>query len=80
MNKDLLDEIIGWYGMTAILLAYALVSFNFLSTSNLIFQLLNLTGAGGVAFISFKKNAYQPGLLNIAWAIIAMLAIIRLLQ
>jgi len=47
MNKNLLDEIIGWYGMAAILSAYALVSFNFLSSFSIIYQLLNFTGAGG---------------------------------
>lgn len=47
MNKNLIDEVVGWYGMAAILSAYALVSFNFLPASNIIYQLLNFTGAGG---------------------------------
>lgn len=47
MTRESIDEIIGWYGMGAILLAYALVSFNFLSVSSTIYQLLNFTGAAG---------------------------------
>jgi hypothetical protein len=47
MNRNLIDEIIGWYGTAAILLAYALVSFNFLSASSIIYQVINFTGAGG---------------------------------
>lgn len=47
MNKNFIDEIIGWYGMVAILLAYGLVSFGYLSASGLFYQVLNFTGAGG---------------------------------
>lgn len=80
MNKDLIDEIIGWYGMAAILLAYTLASFNFLSTYSIIYQILNFTGAGGVAYISLRKKAHQPAILNIIWALVAIIAIARLLQ
>ena len=78
MNK-IIDETIGWYGTFAILIAYALVSFNYLSSSTLLYQILNGTGALGLIFISFKKKAYQPGVLNIIWAIIALIAIINML-
>ena len=79
MNKKLIDESIGWYGTCAIVVAYALVSFNFLSTSTFLYQILNATGALGIVYISIKKKAYQPGVLNIIWTIIALIAIIRLL-
>ncbi len=79
MSKNFIDEIIGWYGMAAILLAYGLVSFGFLSVSNIFYQVLNFTGAGGVAYISFKKQAKQPAILNVVWAIIALVAIVRVL-
>ncbi len=80
MKQKLLDESIGWYGTCAIVLAYALVSFNVLSPSTFLYQILNGTGALGIVYISFKKKAYQPGVLNIIWAIIAAIAIIRLLM
>lgn len=79
MNKNFIDEIIGWYGTAAILLAYSLVSFNLLSSSGVFYQVLNFTGAGGVAYISFKKQARQPAVLNIVWAIIALIAIVRVM-
>lgn len=79
MNKNFLDEIIGWYGMAAILAAYFLVSFGFLSVSGVFYQVINFTGAGGVAYISFKKNAKQPAVLNVVWAIIALIAIVRVI-
>ena len=32
-------------------------------------------GAAGIVVVSFYKGAYQPGVLNIVWAGIALLAI-----
>ena len=79
MNQKVIDESIGWYGACAIVLAYALVSFGFLLPSTFLYQILNATGALGIVYISFKKKAYQPGVLNVFWIIIALIAIIRLL-
>ena len=79
MNKKIFDEIIGWYGAIAIILAYALLSFNIIVSKSIVYQLLNATGAIGIVYISFKKKAYQPGVLNIIWTIIAIVAIIRIL-
>jgi len=59
-NKRILDEIIGWYGTIVIVLAYALLSFNIISPTNLTYQILNATGALGIVYISFKKKTYQP--------------------
>ena len=79
MKKKIIDESIGWYGTAAIVLAYTFVSFNVLSSSSFIYQIMNATGALGIIYISFKKKAYQPGVLNIIWAIVALIAILRLL-
>ena len=78
--RKIIDESIGWYGTIAIILAYALISFNFLASSSFSYQILNCTGAIGIIYISFKKKVYQPGVLNIVWAIIALFAIINLLM
>ena len=80
MNQKIIDESLGWYGTCAIVIAYALVSFNVLSASTLLYQILNGTGALGIVYISLKKKAYQPGVLNIIWTIIALSAIIRILM
>ncbi|MBU2566397.1 hypothetical protein KKG46_02455 [Patescibacteria group bacterium] len=76
--KQLLDEIIGWYGTIAIVTAFALVSFEIIKPTTLFYLLLNITGSIGIIYISFKKKTYQPGVLNIIWAFIAGVAIIRL--
>lgn len=80
MERNIKDEIIGWYGTVAIVLAYALLSFGFMSPDSLIYQILNATGAFGIVYISLKKKAYQPGVLNIVWAVIAIFAIINILR
>lgn len=72
------NEIIGWYGTVAILLAYALVSFGVIDAHNLWYQIFNVTGAGGIAYLSFIKRAYQPAVLNVVWALIALVAIAKL--
>ena len=72
-------EWFGWYGMIAIVAAYALTSFSVLKTSDLSYQLLNATGALGIVAVSFYKRAYQPGILNILWTLIAIAAILKIL-
>jgi hypothetical protein len=67
-----------WYGVAAILVAYALVSFDLLDSDSLTYQLLNATGAAGVMIISFVRRAYQPVVLNFTWTLIAVIAILRI--
>ena len=71
-------EWIGWYGTTAIVLAYGLVSFQVINSNGIVFQLLNLTGALGIITISLIKGVRQSVVLNVFWAIIAILALARL--
>ena len=72
-----LVEVYGWYGMAAIVLAYALASFSVIEATGLTFQILNGTGALGIVFVSFYKKAYQPAVLNILWTLIAIVAIVK---
>lgn len=77
--KKLLIEIAGWYGAAAILVAYALVSFQVITGDSLLFQLLNLTGALGIIVISLYKKVYQTVALNIVWIVVALVAIAAIL-
>jgi hypothetical protein len=79
MEKKIKDEIIGWYGTIAIVSSYALLSFGFIDANSLLYQILNFTGALGIVYISMKKRTYQPGVLNIIWAVIALIAITQIL-
>jgi len=71
-------DFLGWYGAAAILAAYALVSFDLISPQGWLYQLLNFTGALGVLVISYAKQARQPALLNLVWAVIAFVALVGL--
>jgi hypothetical protein len=75
--KQTTRNLFGWYGVLAILLAYLLVSFNILGAKSIGYQLLNLTGAIGIVIVALSKKDAQPAVLNIAWAIIAIVAIAR---
>jgi hypothetical protein len=77
--KIKLIEIFGWYGTIAIVAAYALISFGLLSSENIWYQILNCTGAIGIVIISFSKKTYQPGVLNLIWTVIALVAIVKIL-
>lgn len=77
-KKNLLIEIIGWYGTVAIVGSYALNSFNVLSSNSLPYQILNATGAIAIIVISLKKGVYQSVVLNVVWTVIALIAIGKL--
>lgn len=72
-------NIFGWYGLCAIVLAYFLNSFSVVESQSLLYQILNLTGAIGIVIVSLHKKAYQPGILNIVWSVIALVALINIL-
>jgi hypothetical protein len=77
-KRNVTVEIAGWYGMTAILIAYAMVSFGLLDAGGAVFQILNLTGALGIITISAYKNVKQSVVLNIFWAGVAVVALFKL--
>lgn len=76
--KNKITEILGWYGVVAILGAYALLSLNILSSHSLWYQGLNLTGAIGIVIDAWDDKNTQPAVLNVIWAIIAFIAIIKI--
>ena len=72
-------EIIGWYGVVALIIAYGLISFSLLKSSDFVYQFLNLTGAIGIIVDTFSKRDYQPTAVNIVWAIIAFIALLKII-
>jgi len=78
--KKILIELLGWYGVLAILVAYALVTFQVVNPTSVWFQLLNLTGAFGIVIETYVKKDYQPLALNLVWMGIAIIALSNLLR
>lgn len=79
MKKEILLGFAGWYGVAAILLAYALASSLILPADSLWYQFLNLSGALGLIIETGSRKDYQPFWLNVVWASIAFIALARIL-
>jgi hypothetical protein len=77
--KHKAENVIGWYGVLAIILAYGLVSFNVITAKSISYQVLNLSGAVGIVVEALSKKDAQPVVLNIIWAVIAAIAIVHIL-
>jgi len=75
--KHKAENIFGWYGVLAIVLAYLLVSINIVGPRSLVYQLLNLSGAVGIVIEALSKKDAQPAVLNIIWATIAVFTILH---
>lgn len=71
-------QTLGWYGVGVILLAYALLNFGVWSASSTWYLLCNLTGAIAIAIEAGTKRDQQPMVLNIVWALVALVAIAQL--
>lgn len=72
-------ELFSWYGVAAILSAYALLNFHVLSVNSLSYQLLNITGGLGILIDAWASRNYQPVVLNVVWIVIALIAMVRIL-
>ena len=78
MKNNIVWEILGWYGTVAIVGAYFLNSFNIIAANDFWYQFLNASGAIGIVPINYIKKDYQPFVLNIIWAVIGAVALVRL--
>lgn len=75
--QEKVTESAGWIGVLSILIAYALLTFGFLSADQAAYHILNLVGGAGIIIDALADKNYQPAVLNLIWAMIAVYAIIR---
>jgi hypothetical protein len=75
MTKKNAISMLGWIGITLILVAYGLLSFNLIVKGNL-YDVLNLVGALFVVIDAFDDKAYPPAILNIIWFLIALISLV----
>ena len=81
MRKNLpstkkLPDILGWFGVVAILVAFTLVSFGFVGGRSLLFQILNLLGSAAIAYDALTNKDKPAAWLNIIYAVIALIALL----
>jgi len=72
-------ETIGFYGMTMILGAYFLISFDYVLADNVWYQLMNLTGGAAFIYYTMAKRAWASLGVNTVWAIIAAISLWKML-
>lgn len=72
-------ELFGWYGVLAILAAYISNSFHLTSSSSLLYQVLNFTGAIGIIIDAYKDKNIQPVVLNSIWMLIALISLLKII-
>ena len=70
-------DILGWIGMILVLVAYALLSTNKIENGKL-YQTLNLIAATFMAIGLFPTKAWFSFTLQVIWALIAIIAIVKL--
>jgi hypothetical protein len=80
MKKNFLTELIGWYGVIALLGAYGALSFGYIVSDSVLFQTLNATGALGIVIDALAQKNWQPAVLNIVWGLVAVFALVKILS
>lgn len=73
----MLFDVFGWIGMVLVLIAYALLSTNKINNGKL-YQAINLIAAIFMAIGLLPKNAWFSFALQVAWAIIAIISIVKI--
>lgn len=70
---------LGWLGVLSILVAYSTNVFGILTSSSLIYLLMNFLGSTLILIETLNKRDYQPALLNLVWAIVAVIMLVRII-
>ncbi len=78
MPHNIIIDILGWSGSSAILIAYALVSYNKVKPNSSIYQFLNIFGSGLLLVNTFYFGSFPASFLNFAWMCIGIFALISL--
>ena len=73
----MLVDVAGWIGVVALLVAYGLVSTKRIEGDSVVYQMLNLVGAGLLIANSFYYGAYPSVGINVIWIGIAVYALWR---
>lgn len=71
-------EIAGWFGVMLILAAHILISFRFVEVGPL-YQVMSIAGALLLAWDAFFHHARPAAWLNVVYATVAILALLRML-
>lgn len=74
---EIFIQTVGWIGTGLIVLAYFLISRQYMTGKSKVYQFMNLFGAIGVGINVFHQEAWPALALQIIWGIIAIASLIR---
>ncbi|WP_300604153.1 hypothetical protein [Niabella sp.] len=80
LSGDKMSSVMGWVGSIAYLLAYLFLSMNRLKAERPLYHLLNMIGALGLVIHALKLEDYPNLVVNLAWGIIAITAVVFILR
>ena len=69
---------LGWLGVIILVSGYALMSFDVIEADSLTYPAINLAGAVCIMLYAFKRKSKQTFLLNVFWAGVATISIIKM--
>ncbi|MBB3731926.1 MULTISPECIES: CBU_0592 family membrane protein [Nonomuraea] len=75
---DLLVAAVGWIGAGLMLYGYARVSAGVMAGDGLPYQLINLAGSLALMVNTAYNAAWPSAILNVVWAAIGVVSIVRL--
>lgn len=78
MNLELITEIIGWFGLIFLLLAFGLSSFKIIKPDSIAYQTINLLGSVGILISSYYVKNYPVVVLNSVWAVVSVISLVRI--
>ena len=78
MSEKLIVDILGWIGSIEVVLAYALISQQKITSKNPWYQWLNLTGAILLIVNTWYYGAWPSTFINLVWVGIAIVALSKL--
>lgn len=78
ITKAHIIEVVGIYGIIMVLGAYFLNSFGFIASSDVWYQLMNLTGGAAFVYYTVKKQAWASLVVNVAWVLIAVTSLAKM--
>jgi len=73
-------DVIGTLGVTLILLCYFLLQIGHMSSKQLSYSILNMTGAGLILFSLYFEFNFSAVLIESFWVLISLIGIFRYLK
>ena len=74
---EIFSQAVGWIGTFLVVLAYYLVSTKKIDAGSKNYQYLNFFGAIGIGVNVFYQSAWPAFTLQIVWAMIAVISLLR---